>query len=365
MKILHYGMSSNYGGIESYLYKISRRIDTNKFKFSFIDMTQSGIAYEKEIHELGLTIHKITPRVESFKKNKLELIELFAKEKFDIFHCHINTLSYITPILIALNYGCKVIVHSRSSNLPSSLVTSLLHKINYYRVPFHQTTNLAVSNEAGKWLFKKNFQIINNGIEIEKYKFDANCRFKKRVDLDVSKDILIGHVGAFTFAKNHNYILEVFQKFNYKNPSSKLLLVGDGPLKQEIIKKIRDMDIEKNVIIKSTTSEVTNFLCAMDLMIFPSFYEGFPNAILEAQTNGLPVIMSENITSEVRLTSSCYAEGISKYKVDDWVEKINQIILNDVSNKDRYSAAQLIKDKNKDVEYEIKKIENIYQSLKT
>lgn len=364
MKIVHYGMSENYGGIESYLYKISRKVDTEKFSFSFIDMTHSGIAYENELRGLGIQIYKITPRLESFKKNKSELIDLFSKEKFDVLHCHINTLSYITPILIALKHGCKVIVHSRSSNVPSSWVTKLLHYINFYRAPFHQTSNVAVSTEAGEWLFKKEFQVINNGIEIEKYRFDLSRRSAKRKELGVGEEVLIGHLGAFTYAKNHSYILEVFMKYHHKNPQSKLLLVGDGPLKKEIVSKIKNMGIEDDVMIISGINEVRDYLCAMDLMIFPSFYEGYPNAVLEAQTNGLPVIMSSNITSEVCLTEKCYYEEITEDSIKLWIEKVEEVILNQGSIDDRYSAGELIKNKNKDVTYEIERIEALYQNLK-
>lgn len=364
MKIVHYGMSENYGGIESYLYKISRKVDTEKFTFSFIDMTPSGIAYENELQELGIQIHKITPRLESIKENKTELINLFSKEEFDVLHCHVNTLSYITPILIALKHGCKVIVHSRSSNVPSSWVTKLLHYINFYRVPFHKTSNVAVSTEAGEWLFKKEFQVINNGIEIEKYRFDSSLRFAKRKELGVGKEVLIGHLGAFTYAKNHSYILEVFIKYHYKNPQSKLLLVGDGPLKKEIISKIKNMGIEDDVIVISGINEVRDYLCAMDLMIFPSFYEGYPNAVLEAQTNGLPVIMSSNITSEVCLSEACYCEEITKDSIGLWIKKIEEVIQNKSSIEDRCYAGELMKKKNKDVAYEIERIENLYQNLK-
>lgn len=363
MKVVHYGMSENYGGIESYLYKISRKVDAKKFTFSFIDMTHSGIAYENELKGLGIQIHKITPRSESIKKNKAELMDLFSKEEFDILHCHINTLSYITPILIALKYDCKVIVHSRSSNTPSSWVTKLLHYINFYRVPFHQTSNIAVSTEAGEWLFKKDFQVINNGIEIKKYMFDSSRRSAKRKELEVSKAFLIGHLGAFTYAKNHSYVLAVFAEYHRNNPQSKLLLIGDGPLKKEIVSKIKSMGIEDDVIIISGTYEINDFLCAMDLMIFPSFYEGYPNAVLEAQTNGLPVIMSSNITSEVCLTTKCYREKITEDSISLWVERIEELILNNCSIEDRHYAGELIKKKKKDVAYEIERIEALYQNL--
>lgn len=363
MKIVHYGMSENYGGIESYLYKISRRINTGKFNFSFIDMTQSGIAYENELKNIGMHIHKITPRRVSVKKNREELIDLFTRENFDVLHCHLNTLSYITPILVALDKGCKVIIHSRSSNVPSSWITRLFHYINYYRLPFHQTKKIAVSTEAGRWLFKKNFQVINNGIEIDRYKFSESLRLKKRKELGVDEEILIGHLGAFTFAKNHKFIIEVYKKYHYKYPESKLLLVGDGPLKIEIMKEINALGIQNNVIIESATNDVKDFLCAMDIMIFPSLYEGYPNAVLEAQTNGLPLIISSTITSEVRMMNDCYTEEISKNKIDVWVNKIHEIILNRVSSKKRNNAAEIIRNKNKDTAYEIKKIENVYESL--
>ena len=115
IKVLHYGISENRGGIETYLYKLWKNIDRTKFHFDFIDTNLGKPCFYDEFREMGSRFFKITPRKKSLYKNKKDLEKLFKEEKFDILHCHLNTFSYIEPIKIALKYKCKVIIHSRNS----------------------------------------------------------------------------------------------------------------------------------------------------------------------------------------------------------------------------------------------------------
>lgn len=362
MKVIHYGLSSNFGGIESYLLKISKLIDTKNFEFSFLDMTADELPYKNEIEKLGMKIYKITPRSISIKKNKKELNQLFSINNFDILHYHANTLSYVTPIEVALKKNCKVILHSRSSNAPDSYITKALHHYNYIKLPFNQIEKVAVSNNAGNWLFKNNsYDVLNNGIEIDHFQFDKNKRENYRKKLKIKSEFLIGHIGAFTYAKNHEFILTTFIKFNKSIENSKLVLVGNGVKKMEIIESVKKFNLQDKVILIDNTSDVASYLSSFDVMIFPSFYEGYPNIVLEAQTNGLPIIISNTITKEVMLTDNCFSLPIDSEKI--WVEKLLELQKNKLNTTFREAQANRIRDLGKDVSKEIKLIENLYKKV--
>ncbi len=362
MKVLHYGLSSNYGGIESYLIKISKLIDKSEFEFSFLDMTTDGLPYKKEIEELGMKIFRITPRSVSFKKNKLELNKLFEANNFDILHYHANTLSYITPIEVALKKNCSVILHSRSSNAPDSYLTKLLHNYNYLKLPMHKINKIAVSNEAGKWLFRKNtFVILNNGIKIDQFRFNKIDRQKYREKLNMQKEFIIGHIAAFTYAKNHEFVIKIFFEFQKKHKNSKLVLIGDGVKKEDINKLIIKNHLQDKVVVLNTTSNVSSYLSSFDVMIFPSFYEGYPNIILEAQTSGLPTLISNTITKEIILTENCIALPIRSEEI--WVNELKKLYEKEQKFYDRKSQGDIIKKLGKDVSEEIKLIENMYRKV--
>jgi len=361
IKILHYGISTNMGGIETYLLKIYKKIDKSKIHFDFIDMNVEKPCFYDEFKEMGSKFHKIVPRNKSIIKNFILLRKLFKDEKFDILHCHLNTLSYVLPIYLALEAGCKVIVHSRNSKVSKRLITRILHKINYILLPKKKIKLVAVSGLAGKWLFGKNTKvdIINNGIDIEKFRFNSASRNQIRTELECSNNFIVGHIGVFVDVKNHEYIIKVLEELIKVKTNTILVLIGTGPLKKRINDEVDLKNFSEKVIFLNQQVNIDKYLSAMDFLIFPSKFEGFPNVVLEAQTSGLPCLISDKITSEIILLDSCKQLSVSlSPKV--WAQKIIQMSNNKYERK---YVAQEIKKLGYSVEEEIEKIEKIYNTL--
>lgn len=360
IKVLHYGLSENRGGIETYLYKISTNINKKKYQFRFIDMNIGEAAFKSELKELGCIFHKITPRKVSIRKNRQELEKLFEIEKFDIFHFHINTLSYILPIQIALKNGCKVIIHSRNAGAAHQIHTKVLHYLHYLILPRKKIKMLAVSDKAGRWLFGKNanFRVINNGIAIKEYRFDKGIRTVVRNKLGIEKNLVLGVVGTFLPAKNHKFVIDIFSELQKINDNTCLLLIGDGPLKRACVQMCKGKHL-KNVLFLGNRPDVNILYNAMDILLMPSLFEGFPNVCLEAQTNGLPCIVSDVITKEIDVTGVKYISLQDTPK--QWAEIINNIKVNNYEY--RLSAADNICSNGFSVTDEMKKLENIYYEL--
>ncbi|CAK6476263.1 Putative glycosyltransferase EpsF [Peribacillus frigoritolerans] len=360
IKVLHYGLSSNMGGIETYLLKLYSNIDRNKYKFDFLDDTFDGACFEKEFKQMGSEFFKITPRRISPSRNMRDLDQIFQHNHFDIFHCHLNTLSYINPIKIALKYNCKVIVHSRNGGSSYKLHTKLLHYYHLLFLPKTQIKMLAVSKKAADWLFGKKAEvtIVNNGIDVNRFLFKQNTRDEYRQKMGVLDSFVLIHVGAYLFAKNHKFLIKVFHEVHKINPKSVLWLVGSGENKKEIQNLVDDMELSDCVKFLGGRTDVSNLLSAADCFVFPSYYEGFPNAVLEAETSGLPCIISNKITNEVVIRNDCDQLSLDLTCID-WAKKI----LNVKQNTDRETAYELIETKGFSVKDEIKKIENIYRGV--
>lgn len=359
IRVLHYGLSENRGGIETYLLKITQYINKEQFQFDFIDMNIGDAALKKELQALGSKFYKITPRRISPTRNKKDLERLFEAEHFDVFHCHINTLSYILPIEIALNKGCHVIVHSRNAGAAKQIHTMIFHYIHFIKLPRKQITMLAVSDEAGRWLFGKKspYRVVNNGIDIKKYLYDDKTRYEYRNALKINNKKVIGVVGAFLPAKNHFFVLKIYKELKKIAPEVCLLLIGDGPLKNNIQKKCKQYNLQ-DVIFLGIRSDVNKIYNAMDVLLMPSLFEGFPNVCLEAQTNGLPCVVSDVITKEVAVGDVTY---VSLHEsAHTWAKVLNSIGFN---SKKRKIQGIEIEEKGFSVECEIKKIENIYKGL--
>lgn len=360
MNILYYGLSANQGGIETYLYKVARNINKEVFHIAYIDETGGQACFREELEALGAKFYDITPRRESIFQNHRDLNRLFSENKIDVLHFNCNSLSYVTPILVAQKHGTKIVLHSRNSK--ANLFSSIMHRINFVRINSmdeKKIKRIAVSDVAGQWMFgkKRKYEVINNGVDINKFQFDANIRDKQRLLLGMEDKHIYGNVGAFLEAKNHAFLLRIFRRVLEIDNNAVLLLVGDGPLRDKIEQLAVELRIAENVVFMGIRNDIPELLMAMDCLIFPSLYEGFPNVILEAETTGLPIVMSEKITDEVMILETC-----KKLRLDmpdeKWAKMCVQLMRSDIL---RNEAAGLIEKAGFSVDKEIKRIENIYR----
>ncbi|QOQ78665.1 glycosyltransferase [Aerococcus urinaeequi] len=362
IKILHYGLTNHLGGIESYLYRLVSNIDRTKFKLDFLILGNDLPCFYQELKARGCEFHFVTERSKNPRKNKNEIREILLSSNYDIVHCNLNSLSYITPALEAINCGIPTIVHSRNAGIRNSIKSRILHKINFHRIAKDNITKLAVSRVAGEWMFGKNqnFTVINNGVDINKFKFDKDARAAIRDELSIEPDeYLVAHTGALRDQKNHKFILDIFEQFHNIRKKSKLLLVGSGELEGEITTKIKKLNLEKSVIMLGNRSDIPNILSGSDAYLFPSLYEGFPNSVIEAETSGLPTLMSDTITDEVIVNKNARQLSLSN-TAKNWAETLVKLV---DSTKERNSFAEIVENEGFSVNDEITKIENIYLKL--
>ena len=305
-KILQIGMSSSLGGIEVFLKNLYDNINREKFQIDFIDTTEKGICYKEYFEQHNSKVYKIVPRRENFYKNKKQLEEIIKNGGYDVVHFHLNTLSYISPILLANKYNIKMIVHSHNEWKGKNIKVSLLHKINKRKIENMNIDRLACSEVAGKWIFgNKPFMVINNGIDTKKFKFSMLQREKIREELKIPNNYtVIGNVAAFREQKNHKFLIDIFYDYLKINPQSILLLVGEGKLKKDIQEKVKKLGIENNVKFLGIRDDVNLLMNAFDIFVFPSLYEGFGIALLEAQCNGILCFASDTIPKSVKVSEN-------------------------------------------------------------
>lgn len=358
MKILHYGLTNHLGGIETYLKKITLEMHSSeKMDFSFVIIGNNIPCFYEEFKELGCEFYFITPRKKNYLKNYLELKKIFKYGNFDICHFHLNSLSYLLPVKISKKFCSKVIIHSRNSNVKLGLVSRLLHSINYFAIP-RKTTLLAVSDLAGKWMFgNKKFITINNGIDIQKYKFSSISREKIRLNLKIQNDVVITNVGAFRYQKNHEFILKIFKNLTEINSCYKLILVGDGALFENIKNKSKELNIDKNIIFLGNEKNVAEILSASDAFLFPSIFEGFPNALLEAHVSNLPSFYSDSITTDIDYSKLGTRISLTKSSID-WARIIDTTL--NLKHK-RDSFTNLDELRRFSVSNEIKILKDVYE----
>ncbi len=362
IEIIHFGLSDNRGGIETYLKKIWDHIDHNTFHFNFIDMTGENRrpCFYDELSKTGCKFFKITPRKVSARKNHEDIKKLFSDNHFDILHFSVNTLSYVYPVEVALRNGCRVIIHSRSA-LASNRTTRILHYLNRIRISRLKVTKIAISREAGKWLFgDSEFSVYPNGVDIEAFAFNKKTRDIIRADYRCEEKDIIGHVGSFLPVKNHEFMLEVFSNYTKRNPKAVLWFVGDGPLKKEMERIVNLKGIENKVFFLGDCQNVSELYDAMDMLWFPSLFEGLGNVVLEAECKGLPCLISDKVPKSTMVLESVYSFSLSE-KIDRWSDMLDFVLCQRVD--DRSKGKTILSEKGWSVQKEIEKLELLYRTI--
>ncbi len=296
------------GGVDAVVMNYYRHIDHFKVQFDFIMDGYGSTPIDREIITLGGRIYKVEPYDKNIFKNIYQCYHIFKVNHYAIVHAHLNTLS-IFPLLAATLAGVKVrIAHSHSTAVKSEHIRTA---VKYLLRPFAKlfsTHYCACSTYAGKWLFgKRSYQarkirIVPNAIEIERFSYHPEVRTRTRLLLNLGDTFVVGHVGRFMYQKNHDFVIDIFEKIHDMLPNTILLLIGSGELEEEVREKVKRLGLDESVRFLGVRFDVPQLLQAMDVMIFPSHYEGLGLVTIEAQAAGLPVIASQAVPAEAQVT---------------------------------------------------------------
>ncbi len=328
--ILHVLGGLDAGGAESFVMNLYRSIDRTKVQFDFIKHVSQKCMFEDEILSLGGKIF-ICPRYTGknhFKYCKWWNEFFFNHPEYKIIHGHVRSTSAIY-LLIAKKHGLITIIHSHSTSNGKGTM-GMLKTVMQYPTRYIADYLFACSEKAGKWMYgqyvsqKLNYKIVPNGIDLARFEFKLQKRKQIRQYLGIQdNEMVIGHVGRFTAAKNHEFLIRVFQAYREKHAYAKLLLVGEGELLESIKSKCRELNILENVIFTGNRSDMENFYQAMDVMVFPSLWEGLGIVLIEAQANNLPCFVSKTIPKEAIITDS--VKTLSLHEIRPWVKEIENL----------------------------------------
>lgn len=265
------------GGVESVVMNYYRHIDRSKIQFDFIcDEDSTNIPYE-EIEKLGGKVILIPPYQKVFKYHK-ELKKILKEGNYKIVHSHINTLS-VFSLFAAKCAGVPVrIAHSHSTTNKQEKKKNLVKQVLRPFSKIFATDYMACTEHAGRWLFGNkeydngNVYLLNNAIDLDKFKYDEKLRKEKRKELNIKEDTLvIGHVGRFVEQKNHRFLIDIFNKYQKKNSDSLLVLIGQGPLENEIKKKLEYYNISNKVLFLGQRDNISDYYNVFDFFYFLRF----------------------------------------------------------------------------------------------
>ena len=352
------------GGVESVVMNYYRNIDRNKVQFDFICDEDSKYIPKDEIEGLGGKVILIPPYQKPFKYHK-ELKRVLKEGKYKIVHSHINTLS-VFSLWAAKAAGVPVrIAHSHSTTNKKEWKKNFMKQILRPFCKVFATDYFCCSEKAGRWQFgnraynQGKVYLLNNAIDVDKFKYNEMIRKQKRKELNIKDNqLVIGHIGRFVTAKNHMFLIDVFNEICKKRKNAILLLAGDGPLKEKVQNKVKELGLEKSVQFLGQRDDANELYQAMDAFVLPSLYEGLPVVGVEAQAAGLPCFFSTDMTKETKVLDTTQFVELTK-RSKEWTGIIFKE-LKDYKRKDTEHEMTLNKF---NIKQETKKLINQYEEL--
>lgn len=336
-------------------------INHDIFKNDLLFLNESDECFMKLVKQYNDNIFIAPSRVKNLFSYVKYLNRLMKEREYDIVHIHGNSYTMAIETMIAKKNNIPHrLVHSHNTYTKYKILHNILEK------PFKEsyTLGLACGKDAGKWLFKEDkFKIIDNGVEVENYTFDLENRMSTRKEFNFSdKDIVIGHVGLFNDQKNHGYFIEFAKHILSKEIQNiKFIFLGEGQNKKNIEQRIKEANLQKYFVFAGNRQDVSRIMSGMDIFLMPSLYEGLPLSLIEAQSNDLPILISDNITPEVMISE--YSEIFSL--TEDFSSVYNKIL-----NLIRTTNSRLTNETNKylkkskyNMENSVNKLNNIYNNL--
>lgn len=363
--ILLYIETWGSGGVESLLVNIVKEIDKKKFNMKILTAQKNSNMYDEILRDNNCEIEEIlnvkykNPFIRTFKSLKLFKSKLKEYDNIDIIHINIYNSFWLIYAWIANKVGIKnIIVHSHNTGIDNDRfkIKLLLHKLGKILFRNKNYKYLACSEEGAKFCFKKRrTEILRNGIEAQKFDFNKKTREEYRKEFKIDNKLVVGHVGRFVKQKNHDFLIDIYKEIQKIENNSVLILVGAGPLEEEIKQKVKGYGLEDKIIYLKERNDVNKLMQMMDVFCIPSLYEGLGIVLIEAQTSGLPCIISDTIPNEAIVTDIVTKKSLNE-TAEEWAKTIIKVAK---SNKRKSQLDKVIKN-GYDISENIKILEGIY-----
>lgn len=351
------------GGIESFLKTILCSLNFENIEVDVVSAHIGESVFATSLKGKGVRFFELSGEQRNYLTNFRMFRELLRRRNYDVVHFNLFQGISLFYARIAQKENVPVrIVHSHGAGLRNSrtkMIKLVLHRIGSFLWAKAATDRWACSSAAADFLFARTCreaEIIPNGIDTQRLRFQEDVRDNVRKKLGLSNRVIIGTVGRMSREKNQAFALTVFSKFHQSHPESYFVLVGDGEEREMLKKHAQNLGIENAVTFLGSMENVEQLLCAMDLFLFPSYVEGLGIAVIEAQASGLPVLCSDRIPAEARLTSRLTAMPL-RAGPDAWNATMEQLLL---KKKTRESSADEVRAAGFDVEDVAKQIEKKY-----
>ena len=346
------------GGLTTVMLNYYKAMDKSGLLIDFASTNEPEEAMLSLLKSNNSSYYNLGPRKKHTIRYAHNLMKLIKRNEYDVVHINGNSSTMIIESIVARI--CKVQdvichLHAASSSYP--MINKILSPV--FRKTYSHA--IAVSKQAGDWLFKQGYMVLNNAIDVEKYRFNLGSRSEIRGELGIEDKYVIGTVGKLNPLKNQTFLLELFAEYSKKDDDSVLVIVGGGPLDSELRHKAETLGISDRTIFLGLRPDVQSIIQGFDVFVFPSIHEGLGLVLIEAQAAGLSCIASDTIPKETHVSDYIdYLSLQSDFSI--WIERINSIRNREFDrNAQSIDACKSINEHGYNVVSQTGKLEKIYR----
>lgn len=361
INVLHIMAGADAGGISAVVLNYYKYINREKIHFD-VAITSDLIGLNgQRLMELGVKIYKLPLKSKELSLYKNELKKILIGNNYDVIHVHENETSYVA-LEVAKKVGIPCRVAHGHTAAPFNSLKGEIRRLSGWILNVQYATNiigcgkLAGDKIFGKWNMKsKKATVLPNAIDTKFFQYNPEIREEVRTKLSVKDKFVVGMVGRIAPPKNNIYAIEVFYEIRQKIKNAVLVIAGNGPDEEKMMKAIRKYGLEKDVMFLGRRDDVHRLYQAYDIYFLPSLFEGYPVAAVEAMASGLPIMLTDTITRELE-----FGSAVNYVSLDDkeaWAE-IASYYVNDCNRKKR---AYEVKENGLDIHDTVYMLEQIYE----
>lgn len=330
IRVLHILDELNTGGAEQVVFSYLQNIDKKKYQWDFIVMNIPGKPdgrLEEKVRKLGCNVYKVTKKRDNLIKNIIEVDNIISLGHYDIVHSHLYEVSAFYLLSAKIHKVPVRIAHNHSSNQTRGIKVDLLRHILKPILKYAANSYVACGIDAATALWGNRLyelgkvKIIYNAIDTTKFQYKDDVRRQIKSELKIDGCKVIGTVGRFSIEKNPIFNIEIFKEIHKRDSRTRLVIVGEGELINEIEYKIKEYSLENSVILLGRRNDVYDLLNCFDVFLLPSLSEGLPIALVEAQCNGLPCVVSDCVTKEVAFSNNVRYLSLKSSAIE-WADNV-------------------------------------------
>lgn len=338
MRILYFLESFGLGGIESFVLNALEHETSSENSIECCAGRMTTKAFDDRISRLNVPFHCLGNDEDGFPgiryaKCANALAAFLSGNVYDIVHIHANHgVDYLFSRVAKKCGVSRVVIHSHNTGVTKGVYKALGHRL--FRDAFSRYVDgyFACSTEAAEWLLpQKRFErgdylFVPNGIDLDSYRYDLASRDLLRDALGFRDKFVCGHVGRFNYQKNHDFLIDVFAAIHGEYEDTVLLLIGEGEFRDSVEDKVKSLGLNDCIRFLGARNDVSQILSALDVLLFPSRFEGLSVVLIEAQAADLAILASDTISPDT-ICSNCLS--MIPLSVGEWLEAFRDVRMNE------------------------------------